>query len=86
MQLAQNFPSLHVVGLGGQDTLQQANDFVARTGTGGGEITMVWDQSFESWRAFGIRSQPYWMLFDAAGELVASKPGAIDFDVVRASL
>ena len=86
MQLAQQFPQLNIVGLGAQDSLQQANDFVARTGTGGGEINMVWDQSFETWRAFGVRSQPYWMLFDASGEMIFSSPGAIDFDAVGSAL
>ncbi len=86
MQLAQNFPEVNVVGLGAQDNLAQANDFVARTGTGNGEITMVWDPSFESWRAFGIRSQPYWLLFGRDGELLFSQPGSIDFDAVRSAL
>lgn len=84
MQLAQENPELNIIGLGAQDSLGQANDFVARTGTE--SLTMVWDPSFDSWREFGVRSQPYWILFDAQGELVQSRPGAIDFGAVREAL
>lgn len=75
-----------MIGLGAQDSLGYAEDFIAGTGTGGGEITMVWDPSFDSWRAFGIRSQPYWILFDAAGNQVTSRPGAVDLAAVAAVL
>ena len=86
VQLAQQHPELNVIGLGAQDTLSYANDFIARTGTGNAGFTMVWDASFESWRALGIRSQPYWVLYDASGELVTSRPGATDFAAVEAAL
>ncbi len=82
--MAQQYPALHIIGLGGQDSLDYANEFVATTGTGGGVITMVWDSSFESWRHFGIRTQPYWILFDAQGNEITSRPGAIDLAAVEA--
>ena len=84
--MAQDNPALHVVGLGAQDSLDFANEFVSSTGTGGATITMVWDPSFESWRQFGIRSQPYWILYDAAGNEVTSRPGAVDLAAVQAVL
>jgi hypothetical protein len=84
--LAQQNPGLHVLGLGAQDSLDFANEFVSSTGTGGGAITMVWDPSFDSWRQFGIRSQPYWILFDAQGNEVTSSPGAVDLNAVQAVL
>jgi peroxiredoxin len=44
-----------VVGLGTQDSLGEARDFVARYGT---TFTMLWDESFRSWRQLGISGQP----------------------------
>ncbi|MEM7094727.1 MAG: hypothetical protein AAF567_17110 [Actinomycetota bacterium] len=86
MQLALNFPDLNIIGLGAQDSLAEANEFVTLTGTTAAPITMVWDPSFDTWRSFGIRSQPYWILYDGQGELVSSSPGAIDFEAVTAAL
>lgn len=84
--MAQQNPSLTVIGLGAQDSIEFANEFVSTTGTGGGEITMLWDPSFDSWRHFGVRSQPYWILFDANGTMVTSRPGAVDTNAVVAVL
>lgn len=86
MQLAQKHPELNVIGLGAQSSLDNAQSFVERTGTGTGDLHMVWDSTFESWRAFGVRSQPYWILFDSSGEIVASSPGAIDESAVASVL
>lgn len=69
-----------------RDTVDLAFDFVARTGTGGGELPMVYDESFQSWRQFGVVSQPFWVLFDADGTQVAARPGGVDFDAVRAAI
>ena len=85
-QLAQENPELHVLGLGAQDSLDFANRFVASAGVADSGITLVWDQSFQSWRQFGIRSQPYWILFDDAGNEVASRPGSVDVNAVRTLL
>jgi len=81
--LAQQNPALNIIGLGTQDNLEFANEFVSNTGTGGGDITMVWDPSFDSWRELGIRSQPYWILYDTQGNEVTSSPGAIDIAAVQ---
>lgn len=85
-QLAQENPDLHVLGLGAQDSLEFAYDFVSNVGLADSDITMVWDPSFDSWRQFGIRSQPYWILFDAQGNEVTSRPGAVDLAAVQAVL
>ena len=53
-----------MVGLGTQDTLGEAEEFVDKYGT---TFTMLWDESFESWSAFDITSQPGAILFAADG-------------------
>jgi len=85
-QLAQDNPDLNVLGLGAQDRLEFANDFVARVGLADSAITFVWDRSFDSWRELGVRSQPYWILYDALGNEVTSSPGAVDAAAVQAVL
>ena len=84
--MARQYPELNVIGIGAQDTEGEAYDFVADTATGGGEITMVWDASFDSWRSYGVRSQPYWILYDAQANQVASRPGAVSIADVDAVL
>ena len=84
--MAQQYPGLYVLGLGAQDSIDDANEFLASTGTGGGAITMVWDPGFDSWRQFGIRTQPYWILYDGQGNEITSRPGAIDIAAVEAVL
>lgn len=86
MQLAQEQPSLNIYGMGAQDNLGVANDFVVSTGVAGDNITMIWDESFATWQALGIRSQPYWILYDAAGNEITSRPGAIDIGAVQSIL
>ena len=85
-QLAQDNPDLHVLGLGAQDGLDFATEFVEELDLAESEITLVWDPSFDSWRNFGIRAQPYWILYDAQGNEVASRPGSVDLDAVQAVL
>jgi hypothetical protein len=85
-QLAQENPALHVVGLGAQDSLDFANRFMTQLELADSAITMVWDPSFQSWREFGIRAQPYWILFDAEGNEVTGRPGAVDVEAVQAVL
>ncbi len=77
-----------VVGLGGQDTIAQAQEFMDSTGTGGGEIKMIWDidRAIPSWQEFGVRSQPYWILYDADGNETKSSPGRVDLEAVQAVL
>lgn len=54
-----------VVGLGAQDTYQEALDFVDKYGTR--SFRMLYDESFQSWADLGIRGQPISILFDTDG-------------------
>ena len=56
---------LEIIGLGTQDSLGQAEDFVEDYGTE--SFTMLWDESFVSWQVIGVTSQPTAVLFDTDG-------------------
>ncbi|MEZ5232027.1 MAG: TlpA family protein disulfide reductase [Acidimicrobiia bacterium] len=66
---------LTVLGLGTQDDLAYAEDFVQ---DGGITFTMLWDDSFESWIELGIRSQPAAILYAADGTELQRWTGRID--------
>jgi len=83
VQLAQRHPELNVIGLGAQDSVELATDFVEFTETADTDVTMIYDPTFETWRTFGIRSQPYWLLFDDQGNELVSRPGFVDEDIVN---
>lgn len=72
---------MKVVGLGAQDTLGEAEEFVERF-----ELTlpMVWDESFQSWAELGVSLQPSAMLFTADGQLIEKWLGPIPEDEVLA--
>ncbi len=53
------------MGLGTQDSLGEAGDFVEQNGTQ--SFTMLWDESFETWQEIGITSQPSAVLLAADG-------------------
>lgn len=53
------------MGLGAQDTHQEALEFVDNYGTT--SFRMLYDESFESWAQLGIRGQPISILFDTEG-------------------
>ena len=59
-----NADKLTTVGLGTQDDLDDARDFVEK---GGITFTMLWDSSFQSWVELGIHGQPAAILFTADG-------------------
>ena len=69
-----------------RDSLDLAFEFVDRTGTGDGSMTMIYDASFRSWRQFGVSSQPFWVLYDRDGNPVANRPGKVDFELVASVL
>ncbi len=54
-----------MVGLGTQDDLALARDFVSQYQL---QNRMLWDPSFESWRAFRVTTQPVFILLSRAGE------------------
>ncbi|MEZ5411068.1 MAG: TlpA disulfide reductase family protein [Acidimicrobiales bacterium] len=70
---------LRVVGLGTQDDLESARDFVT---DGGITFTMLWDESFDSWIQLDIRGQPAALLFDADGTPLGAWNGIFDEDEV----
>jgi hypothetical protein len=67
---------VNVIGLGTQDDTDQARDFVARGGTY--SFPMYWDETFESWEVFGIRSQPAAAMLSPDGEILAGWLGGFD--------
>ena len=72
-----------VIGLGTQDDLALAQEFVETTGVS--SFPMLWDESFDSWTQLGVVSQPAWALFTPAGEYVEGGFGGIDADSLLAT-
>ncbi|MGH9149771.1 MAG: TlpA family protein disulfide reductase [Acidimicrobiales bacterium] len=68
-----------MVGLGAQDSLGLARDFVSRAGT---TFSMLWDSSGRSWRELGIRGQPAAILLSRQGAEVARWIGPFDDEEV----
>ncbi len=54
-----------MVGLGTQDSLGEAHEFVDDHDTR--SFTMLWDESFQTWQEIGITSQPSAVLLAADG-------------------
>ncbi len=73
-----------MIGVGTQDSLAYAEEFIATTGTT--SFPMLWDPSFESWQQLGIRGQPAGMLATADGTVVAQWRGRIPEDEVLAAI
>lgn len=71
-----NADKLSVVGLGTQDSEQEAKDFVAEHGLK--TPRMLYDESFASWQQLGIRGQPGAMMFDTEGVSRFTWVGAFD--------
>ena len=66
---------LQVVGLGTQDSLDDAFAFVDNYGTT--SFPMLWDPTFDSWAALGVTGQPAAMLMTSDGRIVEAWSGAI---------
>lgn len=64
------------MGLGTQDTLGEAEEF--RTAHGVESFPLLWDESFESWLALGVTSQPGAILFAADGTPLQGWRGIFD--------
>jgi hypothetical protein len=69
-----------VIGLGTQDTGSDAVDFVEQYETY--SFPMYWDETFESWLAFGVTSQPAAALLSPTGELLGGWLGMFPIDDV----
>lgn len=63
-----------MVGLGSQDTFDEAQEFVGRFGT---TFEMLWDPTFESWAALGVSLQPSSLLLSPDGSLLGRWLGLI---------
>lgn len=68
------------MGLGTQDSLGQAEDFVAEHETN--SFTMLWDESFQTWIEIGITSQPSAVLLAADGTPIQGWVGPFPEDEV----
>ena len=69
-----------MIGLGTQDSGEEAADFVREYETY--SFPMYWDETFESWTAIGISSQPAAALISADGEPIAGWLGNFPMDEV----
>ncbi|MEL6892231.1 MAG: hypothetical protein AAFP84_11585 [Actinomycetota bacterium] len=69
-----------MVGLGTQDSLGEAEDFVRDFGTE--SFTMLWDESFLTWQEIGVTSQPSAVLLAADGEPISGWIGPFPEDEV----
>ncbi len=67
---------IQILGLGAQDDLDQAVDFLSDTSTQ--KLQMVWDKAGKTWRHFQVTSQPTVLVIDADGQV--SKKWFRDFD------
>lgn len=70
-----------MVGLGTQDSLDMAEDFVA---THSLTFPALWDPGFDSWRALEVPGQPYVVLVDGQGRELGRWSGGIPEDDVLA--
>ena len=68
--------------MGTQDSFEEAQDFREQFGIESFE--MLWDPSFASWQALGVRGQPNAILFDADGKGHFIFPGYLDTEAVLA--
>ena len=68
-----------VIGLGTQDSLGEAEDFVAEYGT---TFPMLWDESFRSWTELGVSSQPTAVFLSPDGTVLTGWVGPFPEDDV----
>ena len=74
---------IKIVGVGAKDDLAFAARFVAETGT---TFTMLWSDSFEPWRHFGVTRNSTVLLLDGAGKVVDGSASSFDAQDVRDQL
>ena len=82
--MAEENPNVTFIGMGAQDSLAFAEDFIANTNTGGiDNLTMIWDESFDTWSHYNVRSQPTLIIVDADGNFVEGWNGLAPFDKIE---
>ena len=64
---------MSVIGVGAQDDLEYAKRFLDATGV---SFTMLWSDSFDSWRHYGVQRNSDFWLIDPEGNRVgdSSRP------------
>jgi thiol-disulfide isomerase/thioredoxin len=73
-----------VVGIGTQDDLALAEDFVSTYGVSTPQ--MLWDPGFESWQALEITGQPTWVLLSPGGEEISRWQGSLPEEEILAKV
>jgi len=76
----QHGDEVRVVGMGSQDNLELAGDFLAVTGVE--TPLMLWDRGFDSWAYYGVTGQPIAILVEPDGTPIQGWRGAFDPDEV----
>ncbi|MGI9577799.1 MAG: TlpA family protein disulfide reductase [Microthrixaceae bacterium] len=71
---AEHGDDIDIVGLGTQDDAGLAADFVDRHDI---PFPMLWDETFETWRAFGVTAQPAVYLLSGQGEVLGGWLGGL---------
>ena len=71
---------MRVIGLGTQDDGAYAAEFVESRETY--SFPMYWDETFESWLAFGVTGQPAAVLLSPSGETLGAWRGMFPEDDV----
>ncbi len=79
-----NANAVTVVGIGTQDDLPQAEDFVSTYGVATPQ--MLWDPGFESWQALEITGQPTWILLSPGGEELGRWQGGLPENEILANV
>lgn len=80
---AEHGADVDVLGLGAQDTLDEAYGFLDDTDTH--DLTMVWDHSGQTWIHHGVTSQPTVIVLDAEGEVAGTWFRDFDVDGILAA-
>lgn len=74
---------IDVLGLGAQDSLDEAYGFLDDTDTH--DLAMVWDQSGRSWIHHGVTNQPTVIVLDADGQVAGTWFREFDVDGILAA-
>lgn len=81
---ARENPQVQVLGLGTQDSAEEAENFADRHDVTAAHL--VWDSAFGTWDHFGVVAQPYGILYSPAGVELDRWTGEVNLDEVAALL
>ena len=68
------------MGVGAYDDLDYARRFVVDTGV---TFTMLWSESVDAWRHYGVHSNSDFLLLDSVGGRIGDGPRPYDYAVVE---